>query len=69
MPVIHKIHVNNSGLRITIPARFARSLGWFAGDEILIFITEDEKILLEKLTPEKYPVLYNSNVEAIVQYE
>lgn len=69
MPVIHKVHVNKTGLRVSIPARFARSLGWVAGDEILVFITEDEKVLLEKITPERYPQLYNSNAEAIIQYD
>lgn len=69
MPVIHKIHINKTGLRVAIPARFARALGWIAGDEILVFITEDKKVLLEKVTPDSHALLFDSSVEAVVDYD
>lgn len=55
MPIIRKLtHVGNS-LLITIPPEIRGHLGVNRGDYVVWAVDKDNRVIVEKLTPKKYP--------------
>jgi bifunctional DNA-binding transcriptional regulator/antitoxin component of YhaV-PrlF toxin-antitoxin module len=55
MPVIRKIHRVGDSIVLTIPEEVRQHLSVNRGDYLVWVIDKDDRVIVEKLTPRKYP--------------
>ena len=60
------INKDTKGHRIYLPPEIIRQLAWFKGDQLAIFVDSQQRIVIDKITIEKYPAFFQCNGEKII---
>lgn len=67
MIYLRTINNDTKGHRMYLPPELIRQLGWFKGDQIAVTVDAQRRIILDKITPERYPELFKVSPEEITK--
>jgi len=60
---VRKLNRDKAGWRIYLPPSFISELNWKPADYIVLFIDVEGRIVIDKITPEKYPDFFKVDVK------
>jgi bifunctional DNA-binding transcriptional regulator/antitoxin component of YhaV-PrlF toxin-antitoxin module len=66
---VRKLNKDLAGYRIYIPPSFIRELKWRPCDPLIVYIDKTGKIIIDRITPEKYPDFFKVDLEEIKNNE